>query len=155
MAKIVVARDQQAEMRRLHPKPAYSRVIAQDFMLMDSAGGFYYMISPPIGNRVWLLSIDVWFQPWAIDGLICLWFQFKTGQTDMASKNDVVFRWESVIDVPRHVDNQMYHWGGPAHRRFEMMQFYEGQGRRFAATGQIYGASVDCWMSVAWQISEG
>lgn len=155
MAKVIVGRDQQAEMRRLHPKPAYSRVIAQDMILATAAGGNNFLITSPVGNRVWLLSIDVWIQPWAIGGLVCLWFQFKTGQTDRASMSDVVFRWETVIDVPAHVDKQMYHWGGPAHRRFELMKFYEGQGRRFAVTGQIYGASIDCWMSVTWQISEG
>ena len=155
MAKIVVPRDQQEEMRRRYPKPAYSRVIVQDLNLLAAGGGYDYLISGPVGDRVWLLSVDVWFQPISIGGFISLWFQIKTGQTDKASLSDVVFAWESVIDVPDHVDNHIYKYGDLEHRRFDMMKFYKGKGRRFAAVGQTFGASVECYISVAYQISEG
>ncbi len=155
MTRVYLPENQQEESRRRFPKPAYSRVIVQDLSLLGVWSGFDHLISAPVGNRIWLLSVDVWFQPAVIDGLVTLWFQIKTGQSDMVSQNDVVFRWESVLDVPKHVDQQIYKYGGPEHRRFDMMKFYEGKGRRFAAVGQTFGASVDCYVSVAYQISEG
>jgi len=155
MAKIIVGRDQQAETRRRYPKPAYSRVIVQDLYCDASGTGTDFEISAPVGNRLWLLSVDVWIQAVTIGGLVNMWFQLKTGHAGVASILDVTFEWESVIDVAKHVDNHIYHWGASGHRRFDMMKFYEGQGRHFASVGQTFGASGDCAMSVAYQISEG
>lgn len=155
MAKIIVGRDQQAEMRRLHPKPVYSRVLVQDLYCAVAGGGSDFEISEPVGNKVWLLSVDVWIQAVAIGGLATFWFQIKTGHSDVATLNDVVFRWETVIHVTKHPDNHIYHWGTSGHRRFDMMKFYEGKGRRFASVGQTFGGSGDVAVSVAYQISEG
>ena len=62
MARIVVPRDQQAEMARLHPKPVYSRVVMLAFDVVGGAGQKAFAFTEKAGQDMWLLNVQFWFR---------------------------------------------------------------------------------------------
>lgn len=155
MAKIVVQRNQQEESRRLNPKPAYSRVINLEVLVSDGLGGEGFNYTPPLGNRLWLLSVDLWFMNPTLDVQIGGFIYLRTGKAKPASAGDLAMKWDSVIDDSTGIKPGMYWTGLNQHLRWDMMKFYEGSGRRFGV--MIENFNVDqkwlCWAS--FQVSEG
>lgn len=155
MAKVIVGRDQQAEMRRLHPKPAYSRVINLEVLVSDGLGGEGFNYTPPLGNRLWLLSVDLWFMNPTVDVTIGGFIYLRTGMAKPESAGEVAMKWASVIDDTTGIKPGIYWVGLNEHFHWDMMRLYEGQHRRFGVV--IENFNVDqkwlCWAS--FQISEG
>ncbi len=142
-------------MRRLHPKPAYSRIVNLEVLVSDGIGGYGFNYTPPLGNRIWLLSVDLWFINPTLDVLIGGFIYLRTGDTKPASAGEVAMRWDSVIDDSTGIKPGIYWRGLSQHFRWDMMRFYEGRGRRFGVmieNSNIYQSWL-CWAS--FQISEG
>lgn len=155
MAKIVVGRNQHEEMRRLHPKPAYSRVISVSMGLPDDSN-WHYILTPVMGNRVWLLSVDVWVAPKAIDTTQATLFDISIGSGAPRTVEELR-TWEVVLPILDE-NNKRTAWvasDGSEHFHWNMMRFYKGEARRFGIAGIRGTGGGDDLLKVSFEISEG
>ncbi|MBA7522327.1 hypothetical protein ES705_14445 [subsurface metagenome] len=155
MAKIIVGRDQQAEVRRRYPKPAYSRIVNLEVLVADGLDGVGFNYTPPLGNRLWLLSVDLWFINPTLDVLIGGFVYLRTGDTKPESAGEVAMKWQSVIDDSTGIKPGIYWTGLNAHFHWDMMRFYEGRGRRFGVMIENFNQYQQWLAWASFQISEG
>ncbi len=155
MAKIVVSRNQQREMERLHPKPAYSRVLTLELSVPAGIGAEDWNYTEKLGTDLWLLSVDMWVSSLTPGGLCGGFFQISTGFEKSPGSGDIVMEWESLFQHQGIKPYPAFKFVEKGHMRFTMMRFWNGQPRRFGAyignfsdTDQIFGV-------VAFEISEG
>jgi len=155
MAKIVVRRDQQAEVRRLYPKPAYSRVINLTIQVPAGAGTEDFAVSPPVGNRIWLLGVRMYVMNLSVD-IVCSGFIYiSTGTDKKVTGSMIAMQWDPVI---RHYGGPkpgFYYSGVRDKFHWSMMRFYEGTGRKFGVCGQGLSQYETMRIWVAFEISEG
>lgn len=155
MAKIVVARNQQAEMARLHPKPAYSRVINLTLQIPAGLGADDFAVSPPVGNRVWLLGVDLFILTKEIDVVCSGFIYISTGTDKRVTAPMIATQWDPVIRNYGGPKPGFYYSGIRDHFHWDMMQFYEGAGRRFGAMAESL-VDVISWRAwISFEISEG
>lgn len=155
MAKIVVRRDQQAEHRRRYPKPAYSRWINLTLQVAKGLGEEDLAITPPIGNRVWLLGVKMWVMVPGVGVCGSGFTYIRTGNDPGANASQVVTQWEPVIR----------NYGGPkpgfywscedAAFDWDMEMLYLGAGRRFGVVAENLSATQNFRIWVSFKISEG
>lgn len=155
MAKLIVGRNQQAAMRAAHPKPYYSRTVLMRMMLERvgdmRAGG----VTPPLGNRLWLLGVDVWFMSTTDNGFMSLAVDLKVGTTEESDLLVIRDTWEPVMRSSYGPTDTMMVYGRDIHLHFDMMRFFEAEAKRLAMVATIVAAGVECLGLVAWHISEG
>lgn len=155
MAKIVVARNQQAEMARLHPKPVYSRVINLTLQIPAGLGQVAFAISPPVGNRIWLLGVDLITMSQTRANVFGGFIYITTG-TQLKRQGDAGLRLED--DVIRNYGGPkpgFYYTGFGDSYHWDMMMFYEGAGRKFGALAENLFVTETWRAWISFQISEG
>jgi len=155
MAKIIVRRDQQAEIRRRYPKPAYSRWINLTLQVAKGLGEEDLAITPPIGNRVWLLGVKLWVFVPEIGNCASGFTYIRTGTDQKANASQVATKWDPVIR----------NYGGPKPGFYwscehgfwdwDMEMLYTGSGRRFGVVAENLSVTVAFRLWVSFKISEG
>jgi len=155
MAKTIVARNQQAEVRRKYPKPAYSRWINLTLQVLKGPGEEDFAITPPIGNRVWLLAVKMYVFVSEIPNCASGFTYIRTGTNKEATAGQVATQWEPVIR----------NYGGPKPGFYwscqqgafdwEMEMLYLGSGRRFGVVAENLSATVGFRLWISFKISEG
>ncbi|MBA7679124.1 hypothetical protein ES703_87407 [subsurface metagenome] len=155
MAKIIVGRDQQAEMQRLHPKPAYSRVVQLELIVPQGLGNSIYRITPPLGDRLWLLSVKLVTLSHEIDVMIGGFIYITTGTTREPSESVVATEWEQIIPSTGGMKPGLTYKGFRDQYHWTMMKFYEGTSRRFGVVIENLTAISQWWAWVSFEISEG
>lgn len=155
MAKFVVGRNQQVEMARLHPKPVYSRVINLTIQVPAGLGQEDFAVSPPVGNRIWLLGVNLTVMNLSVD-IVCSGFIYiSTGTEQKVDGEMIAVKWDPIIREYGGPKPGFYYSGIRDQFHWDMMKFYEGSGRRFGIVG--YSTSIyevmRCWVS--FEISEG
>jgi len=155
MAKTIVPRNQQMAVAQAHPKPYYSRTVLMRMKLERvgdmRAGG----ITPPLGNRLWLLGVDVWFMSTVDNGFMSLQLDLKVGTTEETDLLVIRDKWEPVMRSSYGPADTILVYGRSIHLHFDMMRFFEAEAKRFAMVCSIIGVGVECMGLVAWHISEG
>lgn len=155
MARIVVARNQQAEVARLHPKPVYSRVINLTLQVPAGLGQEDFAVSPPIGNRVWLLGVDLFILNMDVDVVCSGFIYISTGTDKKVTAPMIAEQWDSIIRNYGGPKPAFYYSGIRDHFHWDMMRFYEGTGRRFGAVAQNL-TDIKGWRAwISFEISEG
>lgn len=155
MARIVVARNQQEEMARRHPKPVYSRVINLTIQVPAALGAEDFAVSPPVGNRVWLLGVTMYVMNLSVD-IVCSGFIYiSTGTEQKVDGEMIAVKWDPIVREYGGPKPGFYYSGIRDMFHWDMMKFYEGSGRRFGIAG--YGLSIYEVMRiwVSFEISEG
>lgn len=155
MARIVVPRNQQEEVRRLHPKPAYSRVINLTVQIPAGLGADDYAVSPPIGNRVWLLGVDLFVFSLEVDIVASGFIYISTGTEQKVTKEFIATKWDQVIRNYCGPKPGFYYSGIRDQFHWDMMRFYEGSGRKFGVLAQNLTEIIGWRAWVSFQISEG
>lgn len=155
MAKIVVRRDQQAESRRLHPKPAYSRVINLTLQVAAGIGADDYAVSPPMGNRIWLLGVDLVILNMDVDVVCSGFFYISTGMDRNANAEKIATQWDPIIRNYGGPKPAFYYSGIRDKFHWDMMKFYEGAGRRFGVVAESLTDIKGFRAWVSFEISEG
>lgn len=155
MAKLVVRRNQQAEMERAHPKPAYSRVITLELVVAAGIGEDCYNYTDRLGTNLWLLGVDVWVTALALNGECGGFFQISTGFDKPASSEEVALKWKSLFQHKgiKPFPSFRFYQGG--HLRFSMRRFWNGQPRRFGVYIANFSATDGMFALFAFEISEG
>lgn len=155
MSKFVVRRNQQEEIRRLHPKPAYSRVINLTVQIPAGLGADDSAVSPPIGNRVWLLGVDLFVMSLEVDIVGSGFIYISTGTEQKVTKEFIATKWDPVIRNYGGPKPGFYYSGTRGKFHWDMMRFFEGSGRRFGVLAQNLTDIVGWRAWVSFQISEG
>ncbi len=155
MAKIVVARNQQAEVARLHPKPAYSRVINLTLQVPAGIGEEDYAVSPPIGNRVWLLGVDLVILNMDVDVVCSAFVNISTGTDQKVDGEKIATEWDPIIRNYGGPKPGFYYSGIRDKFHWDMMRFYQGSGRRFGAVAESLTDIKGFRVWVSFEISEG
>ncbi|MBA7574954.1 hypothetical protein ES708_16770 [subsurface metagenome] len=155
MAKIVVPRDQQEEVRRRYPKPAYSRWLNLTLQVAKGLGEEDFAVTPPIGNKVWLLGVKMWVFVPGIGTCASGFTYIRTGVDPRASAEQVAVQWEPIIR----------NYGGPkpgfywsceqALFEWDMEMLYIGSGRRFGAVSENLSDTQNYRIWVSFKVSEG
>lgn len=126
-----------------------------DLRLDPGVGTAMQMVTPPLGNRIWLLGIDIWFMNYTVDTPVHGLVVISTGQGAEPTPNEVVYQWESLLPAIGN-NGPWFHWFGVrGHRHYSMMKFYEGTARRFAAYMENFEADKQWYAHVSFEISEG
>ena len=154
MGKIVVARNQQEEMRRRHPKPAYSRVVSVG-QIAVGGGGVVLANTPVLGSRIWLLHIKIILSAKVVNPAQATYFDIRVVQKAAWTYDD--FRSGKRI-LPLWTGETIEPWwqfaDGRTDVEWDMMRFFEGQERRFAVAAQRI-AEDNMLFVVSFEISEG
>jgi len=149
----IVNRSQGVISSAMHPKPEYSRVVTIGFSLPRPPGEMH-AVSPKLGNRLILSSVDVW-----IDGGMAIvaaqyWFDLRRGLQMPASQLEIQ-QWDYLLPVFNPTGIWVFNgFGINVHRRWEMNVLYEGEGQRFAIIANMVGP-VMAYVTASFQISEG
>lgn len=155
MARIVVARNQQAEVARIHPKPVYSRVINLTIQVPAGLGEEDFAVSPPIGNRVWLLGVKMFVMNLSVD-IVCSGFIYISTGTDKKVTGEMIaVQWDPVIRNYGGPKPGFYYSGIRDKFHWDMMRFYEGSGRRFGIVAQSLSVLEVMRIWCSFEISEG
>lgn len=155
MARIVVNRNQQEAVRRAYPKPAYSRVINLTLLVPEGLGAEDFAVSPPIGNRVWLLGVDLLILNWEVDVVSRGFIYISTGTDKKVNGGEIATQWDPVIRNYGGPKPGFYYSGIKDQFHWSMMKFYEGTGRRFGAVAESL-TEISKWMVwISFEISEG
>jgi len=155
MAKVIVRRDQQAEIRRLYPKPAYSRWINLTVQVAAGIGEDDFAVTPPVGNRIWLLAVKMWVFVPGVGNCASGFTYIRTGTDQRVTSEMIATQWEPVIR----------NYGGPkpgfywsceqAAFDWDMDVLYLGSGRRFGVVAENLSAAQNFRIWVSFKISEG
>lgn len=155
MAKIVVARNQQEEIRRRFPKPAYSRIVGITIPL-PADGAWYYNYTDNIGDRVWLLKVKILIGPKAVDMTKYTGFIMCAGGRKPTTIADIA-RWD-IIAPCKDVNRQPLIWtmhDGRNEMEFEFMKLYTGRHIRFAVMATRNVGTIADGLWAQFTISEG
>lgn len=155
MAKQIVRRNQQWDMERRHPKPAYSRVINLTLQIPAGVGNEDYAVSPPVGGRVWLLSVSLITMSQTRANAFGGFIYISTGTDKNAGPEMIAVQWQPVIRQYGGPKPAFYYTGFGDAYSWDMMQFFEGDGRRFGAVAQNLFATETWRAWISFQISEG
>lgn len=154
MSKVRVARNQQREMERLHPKPAYSRIVSCRVIVAQGVGP-KFRVTRVLGDRLWLLGVRVWLVPKAVDPTLYTDFKIITGSVKPANLTEA-FNMENVIPLYGTGDQERL-WAaydGRDYFEWTMMRFFEGMPRVFGIYAIRLGTGTDV-LRVSFEISEG
>lgn len=155
MAKIIVPRGQQEAVRRESPKPAYSRVINLTLQVPAGAGEEDFAVSPPIGNRVWLLGVNLTILNMDIDVVCSGFIYISTGTEKKVTGGVIAEQWDPIIRNYGGPKPGFYYSGIRDKFHWDMMRFYEGSGRRFGAVAENL-TDIKGWRAwISFEISEG
>lgn len=154
MAKTVVARNQQLEMARAHPKPSYSRVVMVSFDVVGGAGNKGFAFTDKFGQKLWLLNVQFWFRSKTVGTPCFVSWRVVTCVDEPKSYDQIILELEPVMQM-RYYNLPYMGWRSEAeHFSFDMMKFYEGQPRRFAI-GVMNGSAPGLIVMASFEISEG
>lgn len=150
----VVNQNQQVYTAGLTPVAAYSRIVSIE-LLVYHTWDWVYVVTPVIGNNVWLLGVDVVSELKAIDGGQFSNFDIYAGGGKDVALDDIR-QWEKVL--PLHVySNVPTSWrildGSPGFK-WVFKKYYAGNGRRFAMVARRWGEDM-AMLFASFHISEG
>ena len=155
MARVVVARGQQEAVAREYPKLAYSRVINLTLQIPAGLGKADFAVSPPVGNRVWLLGVDLFIMNMDVDVVCSGFIYISTGTDKKVTAPIVAEKWDQIIRNHGGPKPGFYYSGIRDKFHWNMMKLYEGSERRFGAVAENLTA-IKGWRAwVSFEISEG
>lgn len=114
--------------RRVEPE---SRVVLVQLLVAAGVGNDDYGVTPPLGNRVRLLGVDVWYQPTTQGGFIKGYLKITTGTGTTFTADIVSNQWASVMDTTMLLKVGILVFCCDLHLHFDMNKLYAGESQRF------------------------
>lgn len=137
-----------------NPKAVYSRQVLVQLFVEGGVGNSDWGVTPPLGNRVRLLSVDVWLQPTTQGGFIECTLKVQTGAGKKFSAYQISEQWAPVMDSSMLLKVGLMIYCCGITMRFDMDKLYTGESQRFGLFSQNNG-NVAYTVIGAFQISEG
>ena len=152
MAKLAT-RDRRLVKSVTNPMAVSSNVVsmAQSF---PQPANLAFCYTRALGQKLWLLGIDVWIFGRPVDPDDSWWFGIRRGFNLPTATAEVTY-WENVLPLLAPTGSWTWHgYGTPYHMHWDMRKFYEGQSQRFGACINITGPIVS-YFQASFEISEG
>lgn len=153
MAKIV-NESQQVRAGAVYPISVYSRIVSVE-LTVAQGWGWTYVVTPIVGNRVWLLSAKVWTQVMVVNAAQGIHFNLWAGGPGDVSLADVT-TWDRLMPKNDNM-NMMMTWSitdGSLGFEWDLSRLFVGESRRFAMTGTRIGPDA-ALLQASFQIAEG
>ncbi|MBA7627279.1 hypothetical protein ES703_34741 [subsurface metagenome] len=115
-----------------NPMAAYSRVVLVQLIVDAGVGSDSAGTTPPLGNRVRLLGVDIWLQPVAQGGFIEGAVKVKTGSGVKTPVSVISLEWATVMDESQLLKLGFLVFCCVQHYHFDMNRLYVGESQRFA-----------------------
>lgn len=150
-----LTKSQQLRVGAVTPIPAYSRVVSLH-QVLPADDVWYVAVSPTIGNRVWLLGIDIWATPIIPNDNNYSAFTFRIG-TGISWTIAEVNQWEEILPITTGAVTR-FRWqiyDGCDHHHWNISKIYTGQSRRLAVTSMRAAGMGVAELDVSFEISEG
>jgi hypothetical protein len=138
-----------------YPKSGYSRVVSC-VAYVDETSTHARGYTLPIGIRVWLLSVDVWFSPAGEVPGRRIETRILTGAGEPAGPGQIL-SWDNVLPLnfPDGPDKPWVQEGLLEHMSWNMCQLFEGKERRFGIWIKMSPMEQVLNVYASFQISEG
>lgn len=151
----VVTRSQQVVTAGIKPRAVYSRVINLTVQVPAGLAQEDFAFTPAIGNRVWLLGVDLFVMTLEVDVVVSGFVYIRSGVGKPQSASEVATKWNPVIQNYGGPKPGFYFSAIQDHYHWNMNKFYEAGAVRFGvmATSLVDIVSWRAWVS--FQISEG
>lgn len=153
MARIRVPISQPA-LQGIVAAPVQSRVIIVQLLVAAGIGNDDFAVTPPLGNRVRLLSVDIWYQPTTQGGFIKGYLKITTGTGETFTADLVSNKWSSVMDTTMLLKVGMLVFCCDLHLHFDMHKLYTGESQRFGIYSES-NANQQYSVIGAFHIAEG
>ena len=153
MAKLV-SRNQPLRVGTLFPRGVYSRRVNLELFVPAGAGNNDWSVTAPIGNEVWLLSVDIWIFAATLATLTGGILRIQTGTGGDVNAGLIATRWEPVMDMSQMFNQAFLFFGEAPLFSFPMNKYYSGAGRRFGVVCENSVAAA-YYVVVSFEISEG
>lgn len=150
----IVNRSQQVRSAGISPKAENSRVIILQLLVAGGVGNDDYAVTNKLGNRLWLLSVDLWIQATTQADFLSGFLKVTAGTGQNLNAGIVSLEWTSVMDVSMIMPQGMMFFCCDLHLRFDMRKLYVGESQRFG----LYSGNLTIKqysILAALQISEG
>lgn len=151
----VVNKSQQVVTSGLSPISAYSRVISAG-LEVPADGAWHFAATPKLGQRFWLLAVQVWCFPRPYGPPQATEFEVRTGQETPPPAGDIE-NWENIL--PLHFpDGTMSSWSldtGRDYISWGMKKLYKTVPRRLGIRARRADGFDDDGLWVSFEISEG
>jgi len=152
MAKLL-SKQQRIQAGVTAPQSVYSTVVNMAQVLPQPAN-LAFCFTRALGQRLWLLDIDVWIFGKPVDPGDSWWFYLRRGFQRPGDIAEVA-QWENILPLQSPTGLWSWHgYGTPAHMHWEMQTLYTGQSQRFAAGFNVTGPIVS-YFQASFHISEG
>lgn len=139
----------------LFPRGVYSRIVALELHAPGGVGNSDFCFTPPLGNSLWLLGIDVWVYCGTAGQFIGGFFYLSYGASVPNTEAEIATTWDQII--PLHCGlKKGFRWFEceAFHRHFNMNRHFASDGLRFAVG--VENGFPQAWeATVAFEISEG
>ncbi|MBA7611088.1 hypothetical protein ES703_18304 [subsurface metagenome] len=154
MAKIVSG-DQRLVTGATNPASVYSRVVSCSGVVTHTNPKAIYTVG--VGERVRLLEVKLFWEPFAADNTAVTYFRVMTGTTTPATASEMNQAWENILPKlgEGHLDANWYHEYGITEMSWEMNQLFTGTGRRFGVWLQTVMPGKGQACQASFKISEG
>jgi len=151
----VVNKSQQVITAGFYPRSMYTRVVSVALAVPDD-GVWYYVLTQVLGNKVWLLNVDVWLSPKVINPAQITIFDLYAGSVDPGTA--IALReWDGIVPIYDRVRTRTF-WiatDGSEHFHWTMSRYYKGESRRFGLAGQRPMGLGNEYMKASFEICEG
>lgn len=138
-----------------YPKSVYSRVIGFCFPVPAPGPNDAFMVTPPLGQTIWLLRVQLWFTSETPGTSILFNWRVATCTVVPTAAGAVAVDLEPVIPFECAGKPFGFWYGDKADFDFSMSRLYVGTARRFAVYAQNNHATENLWVQAAFTISEG
>ena len=125
-----------------------------ELLVPAGAGNNDWSVTAPLGNEVWLLSVDVWIFAATLATLVGGILRIQTGTGGDVNAGLIATRWDPVMDMSQMFNQAFLFFGEHPTYSFAMNKYYSGAGRRFAAVCENNVAAA-YYVIVSFLISEG
>ncbi len=154
MARIAVPITQPG-LQRVVPAPVQSRVVMVERQVTVAGGSIGYAVTFPVGNRVWLLNLDVWIWPAALATLVQCWVYVLTFTGPEPRSAAGMMDGELIFPSRGTYEGPFFYSGNSGHIGLSMDKLYTGVERRFGCLWQLAAGSGDIFGVASFQIAEG
>ncbi|MBA7694205.1 hypothetical protein ES703_102812 [subsurface metagenome] len=138
----------------VYPRGVYSRVILVQLIVASGIGNYDFAVTPPLGNRVWLLGVDIWHQPTTQGGFVKSYLKITTGSGETFTRYMVSMDWASVMDTTMLMKVGMLIFCCDLHLHFTMNKLYSGESQRFGIYSES-NSNQQYSIIGAFHVSEG
>lgn len=152
---LIINRSQQIVTAGVYPRSVYSRMLLFRMTVPAIAPFMDGGVTPVVGQRVWILGIDIWIYPMAAAGWLGIESSFMYGTQQETNLTVIRTQWESLMRFSRPGTQSVFYFGPGGHQHYDMNVLLKGQAWRFGLVSSQAIVCPQCNVMVGLHICEG